>query len=276
MQVHSLQIQQAGLILSSARENSLANHISFLRDNYGFKKIRDRLAEPNFKLALGLAFAEICAYAGIKFEISEPDKKDIHRMILMVYSDLTLEEIYKAFELERYGLYGVKTEHYQQFNADYVSNVLQKFKKWRQEARMQHNISADQKSEPKVELSEQEKRDLMDKAIIRSFDEYLANSEISIPCGHIFDELYERKMFPENTDYQKKYQIAKFQIEKELKSEKSPHRQERLKIKEAIESLGNTNNEKVLARAKMLVLKEYFDSLKEINAHVKEFINQIP
>ena len=275
-QIHSSQIQQAGLILSDAREKSAETNVTFLRNNYGFKKIRDRLAEPNFKLAIALAFAEISAFAGIKGEIAEPIKRDIHKMILMVYSGLSLEEIYKAFELERYGVYEKKTDHFQQFNAEYVSTILQKYKNWKLDTLKAHYINPPEKPKVESQLSDQEKREIMDKALIRSFDEYLANSEISIPCGHIFDELYERKMFQPTPDYQKKYSIAKFQLEKELKSEKSPVRQERNKIKEAIESLGQDNNEKVLARAKQLVLKDYFEYLKLNNTHIKEFINQIP
>ena len=74
-------MQQAGLMLNESRDNSSVSNISFLRNNYGFKKIRDRENEPNFKMALGLAFAEICALSGIKGEISDPIKRDILRMI---------------------------------------------------------------------------------------------------------------------------------------------------------------------------------------------------
>jgi len=275
-QIHSSQIQQAGLILNEAREKSSETNITFLRNNYGFKKIRDRLAEPNFKLAIGLAFAEISVFAGIKGEIAEPIKRDIHKMILMVYSGLSLEEIYKAFELERYGVYDKKTDHFQQFNAEYVSTILQKYKNWKLETLKTHYIKPPEQVKVETELSDDQKREIMDKALIRSFDEYLANSEISIPCGHIFDELYERKMFQPTPDYPRKYEIAKFQLEKELKAQKSPVRQERNRIREAIENLSSANNEKVLARAKQLVLKDYFEYLKLSNTHIKEFINQIP
>lgn len=266
-----MQTQQAGLILSEARENSGIHHVAFLRKNYEFKKIRERENEPNFKLAIGLAFAEICAYSGIKGEISDPDKRDILRMILTVYPALTLEEIYKAFELERYGVYEEKSGHFQQFNADYVSNILQKYKKWKQSTVQVHYIERP-KSEEKSTITPEEQRELMDKAIIRMYNEFLESGEVSIPCGHVFDELYERKLFPADTDYQKKYSIARFQLEKELKSEKSLNRQERNKIEEAIKSLAEPKNEKALSRAKQLVLKDYFTNLKSLNMSINEIL----
>jgi hypothetical protein len=45
-------------------------------------------------------------------------------MILSACADLTIEEIYKAFELERYGSYELKTDHYGLFNAEYVAAVI--------------------------------------------------------------------------------------------------------------------------------------------------------
>jgi hypothetical protein len=250
--------------------------ISFLKKSLTLKKIRDRKTEPNFKFLFAVLWSRVCTLGGIKNEIDPFMVEDINRMIFSMYSDLTIEEIYKAFELERHGMYEQKTDHFQLFSAEYVSNILKKYKHWKSTTRMQHNISADQ---PKVEensFSDQQKKEIMDNAIVRSFDEFLVNSEISIPCVHIFDELYERKMFVPVPNYQKTYSIAKFQLERELKSEKSANRQERIKIKEILDNLESENNGNVLSRAKMLVLKDYFSYLKTNNTHIREFIHKTP
>lgn len=134
-------MQQVGVSLQQVRENSSLAEVSFIKKNYEFKKIKEREHEPMFKMLLGCAFAEISAFAGIKNEISDENKRDILKMILTVYNDLTLEEIYKAFELERYFAYEDKTEHFQLFNAVYISTVLKKYKNWRQNLKIQHNIS---------------------------------------------------------------------------------------------------------------------------------------
>ena len=250
--------------------------ISFLKKSLTLKKIRERKSEPNFKFLFAVLWSKVCTLGGIKNEIDPFMVEDINRMIYSIYSDLTIEEVYKAFELERHGAYDQKTEHFQLFSAEYVSAILKKYKSWKSITRMQHNISIEQTKTEVTELTEKDKKEIMDKAIIRSFDEYLVNSEISIPCIHIFDELYERKMFQPTPDYKKTYSIAKFQIERELKAEKSANRQERIKINEILENLDSSNNEKILSRAKMLVLKEYFNYLKLNNIHVREFIHQIP
>jgi len=220
-----------------------------------------------------MSFAEISALAGIKGNISDEHKKDIVNMMSNVYSDLTLEEVYKAFELERHGVYDVKTEHFQSFNADYISQVLKKYKQWRQFTKIQHNIVPEQNTQTENIVTIEEQFKIMNQAIIRIYDEFLESGEISIPCTHVFDELYSRKMFPPETEYQKKYVIAKFQLEKELKAEKSTNRQDRMKIQEALSALDLTNNEKVLSRAKQLVLKDFFTYLKSINTNIRELIS---
>ena len=245
--------------------------VSFLKQNFGNLKIRDRKSEPNFRFMLAILWSKICTLGGLKNEIDPFMAEDVNRMILSLYSDLTLEEIYKAFELERHGAYVDKTDHFQLFSAEYVSTILKKYKSWRQTTKIQHNITADQKlEEPKI--TPEEETEIMNTAICRLFDEFLVSGEVSIPCVHVFDELYERKLFPQDTDYPRKYSIAKFQLEKELKSEKSANRQERLKIQETIDNLNSDSNEKVLARAKQLVLKDYFTYLKSINQAIKELI----
>lgn len=250
--------------------------ISFLKKAILLKKIRERKSEPNFKFLFAVLWSKVCTLGGIKNEIDPFMVEDINRMIFSMYSDLTIEEIYKAFELERHGMYDQKTEHFQLFSAEYVSGILKKYKHWKSITRMQHNISADKPNTESTELSNQQKQEIMDKAIIRSFDEYLANSEISIPCVHIFDELYERQMFQPTPDYKKTYSVAKFQIERELKAEKSTNRQDRMKIQEVLDNLESKNSEKILSRAKMLVLKDYFNYLKLNNMNIREFIHQTP
>lgn len=248
------------------------SHISFLKENFKLKKIRDRKTEPNFKFSMAVLWSKVCALSGIKMDIDQFIAEDISRMILSTYSDLTIEEIYKAFELERHGAFDTKTEHFQFFSAEYVSSVLKKYKQWRQFTKIQHNITPDQNSETPKTISPEEQYEIMNKAIIRLYDEFLQSEEVSIPCGHVFDELYSRKLFPEGTDYKGKYAIAKFQLEKELKAEKSSNRQDRLKIKEVISNLDSDKNEKVLSRAKQLVLKDFFIYLKSISTHVKELL----
>lgn len=271
--------QQQSLALQNFNQIELvcdSNPIAFLKKTFELKKIRDRKTEPNFKFMFAVMWSRVCTLGGIKGEIDPFMVEDVNRMIFSLFADLTMEEIYKAFELERHGAYAQKTDHFQLFSAEYVSAVLKKYKNWKSTTRMQHNISIEKPKTEEMIFNEEQKKEIMDKAIIRSFNEYLENSEISIPCVHIFDELFERNMFIPKPDYQRFYSIAKVQLERELKAEKSQNRQDRLKIKEILDNLGSENNEKVIVRAKKLVLKDYFDYLKTNNTHVKEFIFKTP
>jgi len=85
--------------------------ISFLKRNFDLKKIRDRKTEPNFKFLISVLWSKVITLGGLKNEIDPFMAEDVSRMILSLYSDLTIEEIYKAFELERHGAYSEKTEY---------------------------------------------------------------------------------------------------------------------------------------------------------------------
>lgn len=245
---------------------------SFLKKNFELSKIRDRKNEPNFKFMLVVLWSKVTTLGGLKNEIDPFMAEDVNRMLLSLYSDLTLEEVYKAFELERHGAYEEKTEHYQLFNAEWVSSILKKYRSWKTTARIQYNISNPQIIE-ETKLSPEQEYEALQKASIRLYNEFRETNEVSIPCFHVFDFLYEGKFFPANVDYQKKYEIAKFQIEKELKGEKSLNRQERNKIEESLKEVQEKKNPKVLLRAKQLVLKDYFTDLKEMNMSMEEILN---
>lgn len=81
--------------------------ISFIKSNYGFVKIRNRRTEPEIKFLIGAALLKSAIHLGLK-EIDQIHKPDILNAIFSHYNDLTLEEIYKAFELERFNVYEQK------------------------------------------------------------------------------------------------------------------------------------------------------------------------
>lgn len=103
--------------------------------------------------------SKIHGLSGIKSKIDPFAAEDIQKMISSYFKTLSLEEIYKAFELERFGLYEAKTDHFQLFDANYVSEILKKYKNWKINEKRALNISA-----PKMEVE-------VDKESIRN--EYL-------------------------------------------------------------------------------------------------------
>lgn len=273
----ALQQQQRAseaLVLIEAR--SEAAPVAFLRDNYSNKKIRERSKEMDFKMLLSLALTKICGYAGIKSEVSDFDAGDISRMILSAYNDLTLEEIYKAFELERYGVYEDKTEHFQLFNAEYVAAVLKKYKTWRQNTKIQHNIS------PPAQLpqsTDSDKEEILIKGIIRVFEEYKTTGVMPEPNNYIFDSLYERKLIKdaeteaEKEFYHKMYSKAVAEVKSEMQSKGATFNPvEKRTVKEELQKIIDGNSNKVIARTKKLILANYFDSLIEKNTDIKTLL----
>ena len=244
----------------------------FIKNTYKFVKIRDRETEFNFKTLIGVMFVEISILAGIK-DISDENKRDILKMILTTCKDLTIEEIYKAFELERYGEYGQKTEHFQLFNADYIAKIIAKYREWKLQIKTQHNISlAELKEKNEKKISDEEQKLIMDNAIKRLYQEFLDTKEVSIPCSYIFDEMYYREMFV-GMDLPTYKRIAEREVKYEINNKKATSKFEFNGIKEALKNIeSNDRNEKVLAYAKKLVIYDYFTRIKNENNDINDFI----
>lgn len=254
--------------------------INFLKSNYGFKKLKDRKTEPNILVLLSVAWTKISALAGLKTSTDIEITQDITNMIFNVYSDLSLEEIYKAFELERHFVYEEKTKHYQLFDTEYVGEILKKYKKWKQHTKVEHNISPTNKINSLPEMTESQKKETMDNAIIRKFNEYLSSKIIEEPFVYIFDELYERKIIqnpsPEEPKIQmyflRKLEEAKIQMVEELENSTSPIKSERLNIKNQIEKIHKGNSELAEIRAKKIILIDFFETHINRNTDFEKFI----
>ena len=96
---------------------------------------------------LGAIITQHALLVGIQGRISPLQKEDILRLVASQFAHLSLEEIYKALQLERYGAYGEHTQHYQLVNATYLSQILAKYQDWIRQLRQTHRISTTPKEE---------------------------------------------------------------------------------------------------------------------------------
>lgn len=252
---------------------------TFLKQNYDLKKIRSRLSEPNFSTLVGVLITNISVLGGIKEEIDFATKADLFRNIKNYCSDLTLEEIYKAFELERYGEYLTKSNHFQLFGTDYFSEVIKKYREWKRNTLTEHNIIMEVKNQL-PEISESQKTQIVTNGIIRAFNEFKENKIISEPCVHIFDELLSRGfIIGANSDklvsyYAKKQNEAKDQLEKEILYEISnSYSSERKKLQNILEEILKGDSNKIVIRTKKIVLQEYFSKLISEDRNIDGFFN---
>ncbi|WP_412464243.1 hypothetical protein [Flavobacterium mekongense] len=285
-QIDKLQIaqekeQRAVAALVEVEKNTSGTNVVFLKNNFSFKKIRHRVTEIDFKVMLAIALTRICALSGIKEKVSQSDSEDIVKMILYTHNDLTLEEIYKAFELERYSIYEEKTQHFQLFNAEYVSTILKKYKSWKLLTRKEHNINPE-KEEVSTELSPEGISKIMDKAITEKYLEYLNSGTISEPITHIFDELVERGTIKLATRkesklgkyYDEMLEKAKNELLSEFENAEGKDFTESKSISSIVQEIKSGKSPKITLLVKKYVLLEYFKKLKEKNEDHIETENQ--
>jgi hypothetical protein len=246
---------------------------SFLQSSYDFKKISVIKNEPNFVMLIAGWCTQTATLMQVKNPIDYFIKQDIINMLTGYWSILSFEELIKAFELERFGAYKEKTEHYQLFDCNYISQVLKKYQQWKRDNKTELKIEPINEVK---EITEIEKKQIMKDAVNKKYNEFLQSNDIEEPFNHIFKELIEIgkiKMPTAETPklemyYQKKLEDAKNQILREYGLKTSTDALERNKIKAITQAIiNNTDNQdakaKIEVRAKKLVLIDYFTKQRE-------------
>lgn len=246
---------------------------SFLQKSYDFKKISALKNEPNFVFLIAGWVAQTSTLMQIKNPIDQFVKQDIVNMLTGYWSILSFEELIKAFELERFGAYKEKTEHYQLFDCNYISQVLKKYQAWKRENKIELNISKEKETQS---IDKDEIQKIMIEAVNNKYNEYLLENTISEPFIHVFKELVEQgriKLSNANTPkleiyYQSKLEQARAEILKETELEVTSDKSKRISNKAIIQSIisGIENEDakaKIEIRAKKIVLSEFFKSEKD-------------
>lgn len=167
--------QQAGGILKFSDVSNISD-VSFVKKTYGFIKVRDFQQDSDLKNTIGEMLFKAARLAGIKDEISYDVKADLMKTILGYFKDLSIEEIYKAFELERNCVYDVKTEHFQLFDSQYVSEILKKYKNWKINQKKANNISAPKQE---VVVTDGDKDKIRNEYLKSVYDDLKAGNEPS-------------------------------------------------------------------------------------------------
>lgn len=270
-------MQTVGAVIEKIEEVASLPALSFIKKTVELKKIRETRLQAGFDNTLGLMFTKIANLAGLKSQIDDINKQDIRKMILSTFNGLTLPEIYKAFELERYGEYDNKTSHYDLFNAEYVATVLHKYKKWKQSTMILNGIPLGL-IEQETEITKDEEKSLMTKAIISRFEHYKATSEINEPFCYLVLELVQRGVIktastPKFTEYfEKTYDVAKAQIASETAKEVAETKNQRNTLKEELTRIMNNQSSKVKVRQFKLVLIDFFKKHIDLETDFNEFL----
>lgn len=249
--------------------------VAFLQHNLLTTKIRNA---DGYELSKALAIWIACTSSilGIKDPISDINKKDVVEMIVTEYKSLSVDELYYAFKLERYGKLEAKIKgesnivsHFQMFNAEYVGKVLRKYKEWKREKLKQHNIEV--KAEV-VTLTQKEKQYWINRGVTSSINYFEENREIEQGKAFVYDILFDDGYLPKDNEYKKKmYKEAQEVLKFELSNKKVKSRSEKNTIKETLANIENKSNSKVVTKAKMLILNSFFRELTKDQYKLKEF-----
>lgn len=250
---------------------------TFLQKSYSFEKLSQLKKDANFVFLIGGWITQTSAIMQIKNPVDNFIKQDIVNMLGGHWSNLSLEELIKAFELERFGAYEDKTDHFQLFDCTYIAQVLKKYQKWSREKKIELNITNQNLMEVN-KISEEEQFEIMTNAINEKYSQFLETGNIEEPVIHIFKELIERKFIKLPTKetpklyiyYDNKLQEAKNQIINEYENTTEPDKYKRKELKSILSSILNNEDNlyaksKIENRAKKLVLLDFFNTKKSNN-----------
>lgn len=177
-------------------------------------------------------------------------------MIQTMFKSLSLEEIDYAFKLERYGVYEYKTEHYQLFNAEYVSTVLNKYKKWVRNVRVNNNLPLSNKKIAIPEISEAKKLEIVMCGLEDSFHNFKETQTIKPGRIYLYDFLYEKGLMSKDVTHQTA--VLKIARKNILKKQKNATTREEKASYKLTNEQGN-HSDKVISEFKRLSIINLFN-----------------
>tara|TARA_R110002049_G_scaffold309180_1_gene518102 strand:- start:4119 stop:4949 length:831 start_codon:yes stop_codon:yes gene_type:complete len=213
------------------------------------------MSEEQFSLGIRVTIAQITPFLKLKEEIELHHANDIKKMILSRFKHLSFEEIVKAFENERYGVYEKRTEHYQLFSAEYVSEVLTKYEKWKLVKRRQNNLD---KKEIEA-MSEEEVIKMTERALTRQLTYFYETRTIDKTRIYVYDIFDKAGLMPKDIEYKKSVHKDAIQLLKqEYQNRKAKTKEEHKNIKEFLATVNEkTISEEIKWKCKELALEDY-------------------
>jgi hypothetical protein len=249
------------------------SEVAFVKKVIEFKQIRsfnlsNDLDRKELSKGVSMLLVKASVLSGLKNEISNINKDDIMTMIVKYNKSLSLEELDYAFQLERYNLLPPKSNHFQLFNAEYVSEILNKYKTLRADIRFNNDLPMtliDPKDESN-ELSQEDKDLIVITGVISAYEYFLENKKIESGKPYVYEYLYELNAFPKHDNaYRIKIKaLAKDEMLENLKQQKikSKNLKEVKSIKSVIDKV--TKDEHPLrSKCQEITLRNFYDEVIE-------------
>ena len=99
------------------------SEVSFVKDTLNQLRIAEVKDSVQIINEISRWIGETALMMKVNGAVPQHHKKDIKEMVLMRFKNFSFDELYYAFKMERFGVLGEKTTHYQSFDADYVGNI---------------------------------------------------------------------------------------------------------------------------------------------------------
>ena len=216
----------------------------------------DRADKTEVLTALSRCMAENILHLNIK-DINPALITDINEMILMRFKELSLDEVYYAFKLYRYGVIGEDLQSYGQFNSMFVQKLLTAYKNYKVQEIRKNNIKNEKEEQT---LSEEEKELRVLLGLKRAYDEYCKGEDFGV--GYYLYDYLNKKGFVNisNEDKYKALDLARLK----LVSRTNAKRERGLKfdLKKELQRINSKLDDDVIQVAKTESLKLIFEQWK--------------
>lgn len=175
----------------------LQGTISIIKNSGNFVKIKDIGKIGHLVIPICNKHAVL---SGIDKEIDQFTKEEIAKYTAIYLKNISIEEIDLAFQNERFNLYPNKSKHYNFFSIDYYVEIITKYKDWKQEMMITHNIQIDNKTITLPQQSEttliEEKKETTRQFITQIFNNIKSkkNDYIDFVSYTLYEDFLEHKL----------------------------------------------------------------------------------
>lgn len=210
--------------------------------------------------------------------ITDPPEPEIIKQLMAFLSenfgDFSKEEINKAFSLalaHKLGIDDIKP--YNKLTPQYLSTVLVAYRSHRGK----ELIAMKQKLEKKPEeMSEEERDNIVARNVLICFDDYQDDKELTDYGNAVYNWLDRKGILNLDSSAKKKImERASGELIERLQANKTSNPKSAGEYGKLILGVkAGTEQEMVRSQAKLIALREYFDSLIEMGIDVKEHVKQ--
>ena len=239
--------------------------VAFIKQTFNLMRL-DQVKGQDVNVAITKCLFENAMHLNIK-DLTPGIVSDITEMILMRFKELSLDEIYYAFKLYRYGLICDDLQSYGQMNTVFCQKLLSGYKEWKSKEIKKNNIS---KRITRTELTEEEKEIQMALGVARAYDDYLKSGVVGFEW-HVYDFLNDKGLI----DVCRDDKLKALDMAKKILIGRANERKQRGKLtnlKAELERINTKMDNDVIQKAKSITLEYQFRKWKANGKKAEEIL----